>query len=108
MIKFLKVGQYFICRVRKQASIISKSVATCANDFPTFNLQTQICSLGAFNKDSCIGDSGGPLLAQRPGSPAWFQVGVVSYGADSCGFGKPGIYTKISSYMEWIKRTIKD
>ena len=42
-------------------------------------------------KDSCNGDSGGPLIqkAEGVGKP-WFQVGVVSFGTSRCGAGQPG------------------
>ena len=42
-------------------------------------------------KDSCNGDSGGPLIqkAKGVGNP-WFQVGVISFGTSKCGVGQPG------------------
>merc|ERR1712193_510062 len=43
-------------------------------------------------RDSCTGDSGGPLMQQRKG--VWFLVGVVSWGTKECaGKGQPGVYT---------------
>ena len=49
------------------------------------------------------GDSGGPLHASIGGQ--MFQIGVVSYG-DGCGrAGYPGVYTRISSYKDWIRQT---
>lgn len=54
--------------------------------------------------DSCAGDSGGPLLVQR--NSRWYVYGVTSFG-DECGKeGKYGIYSKTSTYINWIKRTI--
>ncbi|XP_041668263.1 complement factor D [Cheilinus undulatus] len=47
--------------------------------------------------DSCDGDSGGPLLYNG------IAVGVTSNGGKKCGqLKKPGIYTVISHYTEWI------
>jgi len=61
---------------------------------------TQICS-GSTGKDSCVGDSGGPL-ACRKGS-IWTLNGVVSAGPTNCATkGIPGIYTRVTSYTKWI------
>ena len=44
-------------------------------------------------KDSCNGDSGGPLIQKDRGvGNPWFQVGVVSFGTSKCGAGQPGMY----------------
>ncbi|CAL8109481.1 unnamed protein product [Orchesella dallaii] len=51
--------------------------------------------------DSCSGDSGSALLVQR--GNAWVAIGIVSSGYGKCGAGgRPGLYTKISSYLDWI------
>ncbi|XP_019718269.1 complement factor D [Hippocampus comes] len=48
-------------------------------------------------EDSCDGDSGGPLLYNG------VVVGITSNGGKKCGqIKKPGIYTIISHYTEWI------
>ncbi|XP_017955876.1 venom protease isoform X1 [Drosophila navojoa] len=52
-------------------------------------------------QDSCQGDSGGPLLIQLP-NRRWVTVGIVSWGL-GCGQPKrPGIYTRVDRYLEWI------
>ena len=55
-------------------------------------------------KDSCIEDSGGPLMVKQDGRLV--VVGLVSAGV-GCGLPKmPGIYTRISSYIYWIKSVL--
>ncbi|XP_040583953.1 serine protease 33 [Lepeophtheirus salmonis] len=52
-------------------------------------------------KDSCKGDSGGPLMVQQRDG-RWVLVGIVSAGF-SCGKpGQPGIYHRISSTSDWV------
>lgn len=52
-------------------------------------------------KDSCKGDSGGPLMVRQKDG-RWVLVGLVSAGF-SCGQpGQPGIYHRISHTAAWI------
>lgn len=51
-------------------------------------------------KDSCVGDSGGPLMAWQAGE--YRLAGVVSFGYGCAMPGKYGIYTRIEHYQDWI------
>lgn len=63
-----------------------------------------ICAGGEL-KDTCTGDSGGPLWVGS-GTTA-IQLGVVSQG-DGCGKAKvPGIYVSVLPYLPWIQETSK-
>ncbi|XP_038648884.1 uncharacterized protein LOC119963627 [Scyliorhinus canicula] len=51
-------------------------------------------------RDSCQGDSGGPLICENE------LQGIVSFGK-KCGLQfKPGIYTRITKYIQWIQGII--
>jgi len=51
--------------------------------------------------DSCSGDSGGPLFRKGNGPEDDALVGLVSWGYE-CGGEFPGVYTRISTYYDWI------
>ncbi|XP_044252224.1 serine protease 7 [Drosophila takahashii] len=82
---------------------------SCAKKFATRNIHlisSQLCVGGEFYRDSCDGDSGGPLM-RRAYDQFWYQEGVVSFG-NRCGLeGWPGVYTRVSDYMDWILETIQ-
>lgn len=56
--------------------------------------------------DACQGDSGGPLMMQM--EARWVQLGIVSFG-NKCGEpGYPGVYTRITEYLDWIRQNTKN
>lgn len=74
------------------------------------NTIKQLCAGGKGAKDSCGGDSGGPLhsAAYLFDDIRYVQYGIVSFGPRFCGStGFPGVYTKVEYYMKWILDTIK-
>lgn len=74
-------------------------------------VDTQMCAGGQPNKDSCSGDSGGPLMAQyqdNAGNSYWYIAGVTSFGPKTCGLrGWPGVYTRVSKYLDWIQDKVQ-
>jgi len=72
---------------------------------PNFVLpETSICA-GAEGRDACDGDGGGPLVCVKDGQ--WFQMGVVSFGIGCGRTNLPGVYTRLSSFDDWIHDTIR-
>ncbi|XP_049631518.1 serine protease 1 [Suncus etruscus] len=82
-----------------QAPILSDSV--CRNAYPGQISSNMIC-LGYLEggKDSCQGDSGGPVVCNGE------LQGIVSWGYGCAMKGKPGVYTKVCNYVNWIRQTM--
>jgi secreted trypsin-like serine protease len=53
-------------------------------------------------KDTCSGDSGGPILLFG----TTIQVGIISNGVGCGKRGVPGVNTRVSAFDEWIHNTI--
>ena len=75
---------------------------TCARRYGGRITDGQVCAgYRQGTMDSCQGDSGGPLVV--PGGPTgWTQIGVVSWGAGCAQPGAYGVYTRVSTYIDWI------
>ena len=56
--------------------------------------------------DTCQGDSGGPMFLKK--NNRWTLVGITSSGSRYCGMcpKQPGVYTRVASYLDWIRQTI--
>ncbi|KAJ8961659.1 hypothetical protein NQ318_021256 [Aromia moschata] len=73
----------------------------CTKDDPTYKeivKDSQICQSTLAGRGSCHGDSGGPLVVDGD-----TQVGIVSLGSINCFLEKPVVFTRITSYRQWIK-----
>ncbi|XP_067601674.1 trypsin-like [Pseudorca crassidens] len=84
-----------------KAPILSDSV--CHSAYPKQISKNMMC-LGFLEggKDSCQGDSGGPVVCNGQ------LQGIVSWGYGCALKGKPGVYTKVCNYVNWIQKTIAD
>ncbi|XP_023305601.2 chymotrypsin-2-like [Lucilia cuprina] len=70
----------------------------CRRRYPNFSGK-KICASNIYDKgkDSCVGDSGGPLICND------VIAGIVSYGY-GCASGEAGIYTNVFKYIDWINK----
>lgn len=55
--------------------------------------------------DACKGDSGGPLVCMK--DERMILLGIISWG-EGCGEKDlPGVYTKVTNYLNWIRQHMK-
>lgn len=78
------------------------SDARCAKAYTDrFDPETMMCAgYESGKKDSCDGDSGGPLMLNGK------LIGIVSWGDGCAQAGKYGIYSRLSGAMTWITETM--
>ncbi|KAH8322482.1 hypothetical protein KR074_007488, partial [Drosophila pseudoananassae] len=63
--------------------------------------EKMICMSTTSGKSTCHGDSGGPLVYKSGNST--YLIGATSFGSSmGCQVGFPAVFTRISSYLEWI------
>ncbi|XP_038615982.1 trypsin-like [Tachyglossus aculeatus] len=97
----VSIGEKVPVRLRcLDAPVISQR--QCRGSYPGKITDNMFC--GGFlkgGKDACQGDSGGPLVCNGQ------LQGIVSWGYGCALKGKPGIYTKVCNYLDWIRQTME-
>lgn len=77
----------------------------CQEVYGTRVTDSHVCAgFQAGGKDSCQGDSGGPLV--RIVDNKYELVGIVSFGYGCAQPGAFGVYTRVASYLDWIKANL--
>nr|AYN79576.1 serine protease [Galeruca daurica] len=93
---------------KRTVDLLYQGNERCENVFSSEGLKlinSQICA-GDDAKDTCAGDSGGPLMIKLGDKPRWFQVGIVSFGGTECGVN-PAVYTRVMDFVKWVHETVK-
>ncbi|XP_068973443.1 venom protease-like [Bombus flavifrons] len=89
-------GPYSDVLMEVQVPVISN--AECKKAYSNIP-DTEICAgYAEGGKDACTGDSGGPLMI--PQNFTYYEIGVVSRGHECALPGYPGIYTRVTSFLD--------
>ncbi|XP_055847601.1 serine protease easter-like [Episyrphus balteatus] len=100
--------------VKLKAEVQVVPLNECKRVYSESNVElgtSQMCAGGQQGIDTCSGDSGGPLIGLDSSNKQrvyYFIAGVVSIGRTPCGEkGWPGVYTRVSEYVDWIQQNIE-
>ena len=94
--------------ILQEATVTTMTNSQCRSSSHKHDRITEnmICAQnGSDGSDACRGDSGGPLaVLGQDGS--YSQIGVVSWGRGCARQGYPGVYTRLTALLPWLKTTI--
>ncbi|CAG7838610.1 unnamed protein product [Allacma fusca] len=80
---------------------------TLDSKFPVQVTDNMLCAgYSEGGKDTCAGDSGGPLIAWE--KKRFTQVGVTSWGFGCGNRLNPGVFTRVTSFLYWIRANTLD
>ncbi|XP_033328961.1 chymotrypsin-2-like [Megalopta genalis] len=65
-----------------------------------------VCTAAGYGEDACQGDSGGPLIVYQNNVPV--QIGIVSYGDANCPSNRPGVFSRVTGYIDWIQQVTEE
>uniref|UniRef100_H0ZXF1 Transmembrane serine protease 15 n=1 Tax=Taeniopygia guttata TaxID=59729 RepID=H0ZXF1_TAEGU len=92
--------------ILQEAEVPLLSNEKCQQWMPKYNItENMLCAgydMGGI--DSCQGDSGGPLTFED--GDKWFLVGVISFGERCALPQRPGVYVRVTMFVDWIKNII--
>ncbi|KFR12712.1 Enteropeptidase, partial [Opisthocomus hoazin] len=92
--------------ILQEAEVPLISNEKCQQQMPEYNItENMICAgydIGGV--DSCQGDSGGPLTSED--GDKCFLVGVTSFGYECALPKRPGVYVRVTMFVDWIKKVI--
>ncbi|CAH0627104.1 unnamed protein product [Chrysodeixis includens] len=94
-------------RVLHEAQVSTIQQGVCRRSYWQYAITDDMVCAGRGRRDSCAGDSGGPLLC-KDRYARYFLQGITSFG-DGCGKrGKYGIYTRTAGYVSWMRSVMNN
>ena len=106
-------GRYSVVLMRVPVDVMNADECAKTAYYRARTGPTTVCA-ARNGKDTCTGDSGGPLMLNTirrtgndlEGTLTMTQIGIVSWGKGCAAEGNPGVYTRITAYRDWIRRAM--
>ncbi|KAF2359987.1 Serine proteases trypsin domain [Trinorchestia longiramus] len=94
--------------VLMEATIPIANPSICKEKFPyNFFLNSKQMCVGGGVSDTCLGDSGGPVMKLNS-AKKFYLLAVTSFGSMNCGIeGHPAVYTSVAHFSDWIQASMK-
>lgn len=96
-------GLWYRSQLLREAEVNILADETCRRDdhYGDMITENMICAgRPDWSQDACEGDSGGPLVCDVGGR--LFLFGIISWGDGCAQENRPGVYTKVTNYNQWI------
>ncbi|BCG62439.1 MAG: prostasin [Methyloprofundus sp.] len=92
--------------ILQQVDLPIVSQDTCSESMEEIKDGMLCAGTGIGGKDTCFGDSGGPLIVFDSESKSWRQAGITSWGFGCALPDTYGVYTRVQDYATFISDTI--
>uniref|UniRef100_A0A5S6QPY2 Peptidase S1 domain-containing protein n=1 Tax=Trichuris muris TaxID=70415 RepID=A0A5S6QPY2_TRIMR len=84
------------------ADVAIENIQNCKKHYGlAISKRFQICAMSKLHRGTCMGDSGGPLMCRK--FKRFVLYGITSYGKNCSLKDVPSVYTKVSSYVAWVR-----
>ncbi|XP_028978874.2 tryptase-2-like [Esox lucius] len=90
--------------ILQQLNIPIVSKKDCLKVYPHLSSNFMCAGDRKGGMDTCVGDAGGPLVCVSAGE--FLQVGIIGFRPSCTTRPYPGLYTRVASYLDFIKGTI--
>merc|ERR1711988_2004029 len=89
--------------ILQEVNVTTMTNQQCRERYGYSRITDHMICAGDVGRDSCHGDSGGPLSVLGQ-DDRYSQIGIVSWGNGCAEPGYPGVYTRLTSLLDWVNQ----